>query len=150
MFLPNFKNPRSKVHSKPHVILAVLYIIPQFFSNVNRITQINNSDTVKHGLTRKRTKMEEQTIKVENAGGLDLVWEGIGQDSWDMICRGAQELVAEGNIADIGNAILLVCEKDNKTWAEVEQIVTEFVTQTMPAQMSDAEVMAAQHERASS
>ena len=81
--------------------------------------------------------MEQNT----HIGGIDLVWEGIGSDDWDMIVRGGQELVSEGTFSDIGNQILEIVARDDRTWGKVEELVAEFVKRTTPDQLSDQEVV---------
>jgi len=81
--------------------------------------------------------MEQNT----HIGGIDLVWEGIGSDDWDMIVRGGQELVSEGTFSDIGNQILEIVASEDRTWDKVEELVAEFVKRTTPNQLSDQEVV---------
>lgn len=81
--------------------------------------------------------MEENT----HIGGIDLVWEGIGSDDWDMIVRGGQELVSEGTFSDIGNQILEIVASEDRTWDKVEELVAQFVKRTTPDQLSDQEVI---------
>lgn len=81
--------------------------------------------------------MEQNT----HIGGIDLVWEGIGSDDWDMIVRGGQELVSEGTFSDIGNQILEIVASEDRTWNKVEELVAQFVKRTTPDQMSDQEVI---------
>ena len=80
--------------------------------------------------------MEQNT----HSGGIDLVWEGIGNDDWDMIVRGGQELVSEGTFSDIGDQILEVVASEDRTWNKVEDLVAEFVKRTTTEQLSDQEV----------
>jgi hypothetical protein len=81
--------------------------------------------------------MEQNT----HSGGIDLVWEGIGNDDWDMIVRGGQELVSEGTFSDIGDQILEVVASEDRTWNKVEDLVAEFVKRTTTEQLSDQEVV---------
>ena len=58
-----------------------------------------------------------------------------------MIVRGGQELVSEGTFSDIGNQILEIVARDDRTWGKVEELVAEFVKRTTPDQLSDQEVV---------
>ena len=66
------------------------------------------------------------TDTAEHLGGIDLVWEGIGQDSWEMIEQGANELVTLGDQFNVGARLLEVVSNENRTWLDAEQLVTEF------------------------
>lgn len=80
----------------------------------------------------------------ETLGGIDLVWAGLGEDSWDMIKQGGQELVAQEEFKDLGEAILEIANSDDKEWAHVESVVQEFIQRTTPVQLSDQEVIDAE------
>lgn len=75
-------------------------------------------------------------------GGIDLVWEGVGADNWDMIEQGANELVADGDPINIGSRILEVINTEARNWFSVEELVREWYHTTTVTQMSDEEVAA--------
>ena len=81
------------------------------------------------------------TDTAEHLGGIDLVWKGIGQDSWEMIEQGANELVTLGDQFNVGARLLEVVSNENRTWLDAEQLVTEFYKNSTSKLMTDQEVM---------
>ena len=77
---------------------------------------------------------------MEHIGGIDLVWEGIGKDSWEMIEQGANELVSTGDMYDVGSKLLEVISNKERTWLDAENLVTEFWNATTPKTMTDQEI----------
>jgi len=75
-------------------------------------------------------------------GGIDLVWAGVGADSWDMIEQGAKELVTDGDPVNVGSRILEVVNTEARNWYAVEELVKEWFDNTTVPQMSDDEVAA--------
>jgi len=75
-------------------------------------------------------------------GGIDLIWAGVGADSWEMIEQGATELVTDGDLNSVGSRILEVVKNNDRNWWEVEQIINEWFKNTTVKQMSDEEVAA--------
>jgi len=85
--------------------------------------------------------MSEIVAEKPHLGGIDLVWEGIGQDSWEMIEDGANQLVTSGDVFQIGERLLEVIRKNDRTWMDAEELVTEFYHKSTPRQMTDEEVL---------
>jgi len=75
-------------------------------------------------------------------GGIDLVWAGVGADSWDMIEQGAKELVTDGDPVNVGSRILEVVNTEARNWYAVEELVKEWFDSTTVKQMTDEEVAA--------
>lgn len=75
-------------------------------------------------------------------GGIDLIWAGVGADSWEMIEQGATELVTDGDLNSVGSRILEVVQNNDRNWWEVEQIINEWFKNTTVKQMTDEEVAA--------